>query len=776
MIEIIHYFKFLSEKLNLTGVSETLMNIVSVCINIAVFVLIVYNVVKLIYKFLRNRKAAKDLHPFFSVLDVKKHTKYYIQTKCQNISPTQEHEPKSTHALVTKEKLVRFFLKTAFDERKEDKRFYLVLADSGMGKTTFMINLYLRYNSVFNISKKYKIKLLSFNNQHFTEKLIELKPESSQTILLLDAFDEDIKAIPNYETRLDDIIDLVQDFRIVVITCRIQFFPSEQAEPHELKITRSTEGGAFYRLNKIYISPFDDKDISNYLNKKYGILQFWNRKTKMLAWQIVKKSPHLMVRPMLLAFVEDLVQEHKTYEFRYQIYETMVEKWIEREAKRKPIDKKEKFAHDLKIFSQKIANEFFQKQNEIYSLQLNSNEILEFSKNYNIDLDDLEKTGRSLLTRNAGGYWKFAHKSILEYFIAKDEIEKTNYNPNPTFPGMNLARDFYNEMILCNYTYPVLLKGIIDGSYFTEKNRQLRGLEELKKHEMEDIVYLTIHSKSPPCFDVKGFPTLVLHRALHPLKKLNIFIDPRDGNMYNTLQIGNQVWMIDNLKYLPKMKCPELYNYESFDSNFESVYVKHKVIDLNLITITGESEQERWDIIIRRFGRTYTLNDIFMAPPSGWHVPNENEWITLFKYIQKKFNSYDTSTEIIYDDLLYYPKSLIERISNTVCCLYIALQQINKPGFRVSLGGYYSSEGLIGIGDNTRFWTSTARNGVHLLIHVSEFEKINYSHNYNIKDGYYIRCIKDSEKDINPSGIYRETLEKIIDEVRQRSRKNSKID
>ena len=103
----------------------------------------------------RNWKAACSLDPYFDCRQVWAFRRYYIPTKFQNQSPAREDKPQFTHRYVSKSPIIPFFMKTAFNEKKSDK-FYLVLADSGMGKTTFMINLYMRYTSFFNFVGKLK--------------------------------------------------------------------------------------------------------------------------------------------------------------------------------------------------------------------------------------------------------------------------------------------------------------------------------------------------------------------------------------------------------------------------------------------------------------------------------------------------------------------------------------------------------------------------------------------------------------------------------------------
>jgi len=90
--------------------------------------------------------------------------------------------------------------------------FALALADSGMGKTTFMINLYIRYKNAFRLPfapQKYDIKLFPLGYPNILEDIEKVK-DKKNTILLLDALDEDLEAIKDHQKRLNEILSKVK--------------------------------------------------------------------------------------------------------------------------------------------------------------------------------------------------------------------------------------------------------------------------------------------------------------------------------------------------------------------------------------------------------------------------------------------------------------------------------------------------------------------------------------------------------------------------------------
>jgi len=70
-----------------------------------------------------------------------------------------------------------------------------------------------------------------------------------------------------------------------------------------------------------------------------------------------------------------------------------------------------------------------------------------------------------------------------------------------------------------------------------------------------------------------------------------MFTDPRDGKVYKTVKIGEQIWLAQNLNY--------------------------------------EAEGSLKD---KKYGNRYTWEQAKKACPSGWHLPSKEEWQILVDF------------------------------------------------------------------------------------------------------------------------------------------------
>ncbi|RMG73500.1 MAG: hypothetical protein D6722_03705 [Bacteroidetes bacterium] len=407
----------------------------------------------------QQARIKKDLFPYFSLEDIRKATEFYVPTHFQSNPPSDHHELIHANRVTARQRLIPFFLNEVFRPGATDQRFYIVLAGSGMGKTTFMINLYLRYLRRYRYrSQRFDIMLMPLGYPRLLER-IEKISDPENTLLLLDGLDEDQQAVRNYRERLDEILAQVQDFRVVVFTCRTQFFPSAEAEPHETPVARFGSHQGFQTFAKLYLAPFNEKDIMLYLRRHY---RWWHRSKRQQARDIISRSPNLMVRPMILSYIDDLLEAQRGYTHTADLYEVLIQKWIEREAIRVPAETRDTFRKELYRFSREIALDMYEKRKVRRGLFLPKEQIRPFAERHHIQLQEIEMQSRSLLNRNAEGQYKFAHKSILEYFLAQEALENPAFAADFQFKGMDQARVFYHELGLSRVTLPYLEKAGAD--------------------------------------------------------------------------------------------------------------------------------------------------------------------------------------------------------------------------------------------------------------------------------------------------------------------------
>ena len=98
--------------------------------------------------------------------------------------------------------------------------------------------------------------------------------------------------------------------------------------------------------------------------------------------------------------------------------------------------------------------------------------------------------------------------------------------------------------------------------------------------------------------------------------------DSRDGNVYNTVAIGDQCWFQENLAYLPAVHS----NTEYIASSTAGLpaYGVYDYDGSNVATAKLESNYSTYGVLYNWFA----VNQISICP-AGWHVPTDDEWTEL---------------------------------------------------------------------------------------------------------------------------------------------------
>ena len=436
----------------------------------------------------RNTKILnKNVGESFRPAEVYDYTRYYVPTRYQNVPPSEDDEPGRNYIASAKEKLMPIFLNKVFNAKKDSEKYYLILADSGMGKTTFLINLIIKYKNKLQFPwsfPKYEIKLIALGSHNWEEIIAEI-PQKGNTILLLDAFDEDTQADIDYASRLSLLLNITTQFKTIILTCRSQFFPSEKEEPFNTGYFTYGERGE-YKFQKVHLSTFDNSTVRKYLLKRYNVLNPFSLIKYIKANKIVRKCNSLIVRPMLLSYIDELLNSKKEYFYSYQIYEDLINKWVVRESNKTGIIKKyksaEQYQKKLYEFLKALALVLSKKEgNRIYKdekFEVNGFLLSEYEKEYL--LTEREVKSKSLLNRTSDGYYKFSHKSILEFFLAKHLIENKNNEKHFDLNKFDEAHKFYHQMII-----QLTIKGY-DGNY-TLGNGISKPFSSIQPHEIIQI-------------------------------------------------------------------------------------------------------------------------------------------------------------------------------------------------------------------------------------------------------------------------------------------------
>lgn len=364
----------------------------------------------------------------------------YIPAMCQSKTPSDYPDPIDATIAETRENLLNKMIELMKDNNGCNN-LYCILAGAGMGKSSFMVYLYRKM--VYQMDGTgHDIEILSLIQSDVIDKINRIE-DKGNVILLLDALDENVEAMKNFDDFWNKLLFAIKDFNRVIITCRTQFFSSSDKEPNYTTISSFSSEKGVKAFIRFYISPFKDKERILYIKKKYS---WFHPQKRIKALKMIELNDSLMSRPLLLSNIDDLINSKDRYKYGFQIYQALIKSWLEREARRQKLygADKLKFISQIPLISKAAAFTLYKNLNNNPSCTMTKEQLEAFEDLH--PLHNAELRLNSLFNRDVKGNWKFSHKSFFEYFLS--EIAFENWDDIPNLDKFDMAIDFYKQRCL----------------------------------------------------------------------------------------------------------------------------------------------------------------------------------------------------------------------------------------------------------------------------------------------------------------------------------------
>jgi uncharacterized protein (TIGR02145 family) len=206
-----------------------------------------------------------------------------------------------------------------------------------------------------------------------------------------------------------------------------------------------------------------------------------------------------------------------------------------------------------------------------------------------------------------------------------------------------------------------------------------------------------------------------------------IFTDTRDDHEYRWVRIGSQVWMAENLAYLPSVSPSDdgseeearyyVYGYES----------------------TEPAEAKMMDTYLE-FGVLYNWPATEKVCPKGWHLPTDNDWMVLEKHL-------GISESEVYEQTWRSSGGVGGQLKDRSEAYWSAPNEgaTDAVGFKaLPAGDRFSRGGFTSLGNGAFFWSSTESDSTR-----SFYRGLSYASPGVIRGGYArsnamsVRCLKN---------------------------------
>ena len=203
-----------------------------------------------------------------------------------------------------------------------------------------------------------------------------------------------------------------------------------------------------------------------------------------------------------------------------------------------------------------------------------------------------------------------------------------------------------------------------------------------------------------------------------------------DGNVYQTIKIGDQWWMAENLKvtkYRNGDAIPNVTDSTEWSSLSTAAYCVYNNDNGNMATY---GLLYNW----------YAVGDSRNIAPAGWHVPTDAELRQLEMHLGMSQSQADSGGWRGTDEggKLKETGTTHWNSPNTGAT--------NESGFTALPGGYRDDDNgpFGGIGSHGALWSSTASGGDEAYYRTLyyDYSNVRRGHNHR-RNGFSVRCVRD---------------------------------
>lgn len=175
-----------------------------------------------------------------------------------------------------------------------------------------------------------------------------------------------------------------------------------------------------------------------------------------------------------------------------------------------------------------------------------------------------------------------------------------------------------------------------------------------------------------------------------------------DGNVYNTVMIGTQCWMKENMRTTRFSNGDTITPCMSMNNYLEPCYSNYITVD---IPLEKRGYLYNWPAAVHGLDTSSSVpSGIQGICPTGWHVPSFAEWDTLRAYLGSRSE--------------YHCGGCVECIAPALCdtaywngfggnCVPGGLTENNATGFSAVPTGYHSYANFSESGNLAHFWSTS---------------------------------------------------------------------